>query len=103
MLDHQGQISIPAAVARKPVFVSAAVSHSLAYDATDIMDNDNLTAALESQIQINMPLIDMVRKQSVEPIVLAKRWGITPEKAQKAIQATAKRGIRTMLHPSLLR
>ena len=44
-----------------------------------------------------------VRKQSVEPIVLAKRWGITPEKAQKAIQATAKRGIRTMLHPSLLR
>ena len=103
MLDHQGQISIPATAARGPVFVSAVVSYSLAYDATDVMDNDNLATALEAQIQISIVLIGMVRKPSIDLIVLAKRWGITPEKAQKTIQATTQRGIRTMLHPLLSR
>ena len=90
-------------MARGPVFVITVVSYSLAYDATDDMDNDNLATALESQIQISIELISMVRKPSVELIVLAKRWGITPEKAQKTIQATTQRGIRTMFHPLLLR
>ena len=35
MIDHQGQISILAKVAWGPVFVSAVVSYSLAYDVTD--------------------------------------------------------------------
>ena len=102
MLDHQGQISIPA-TARGPVFDSAVVTYSLAYDATDVMENDNLVTALESQIQISLVLIGTVRKLSIEPIVLAKRWGITPEKAQNTIQATTQRGIHTMLYPSLSR
>ena len=72
MLNHQGQISIPAMVAREPVFVSTVVSYSLAYDATDVMDNNNLASALEAQIQISIALIGMVRKPSIEPIVLAK-------------------------------
>ena len=99
MLDHQGQIIIPATVAREPVYVSAVISYSLAFDAADVMDNDNLETALSTQIQISILLIGMVRKPSLEPIVLVKRWGITSEKDQKAIQATTQRGIRTMLHP----
>ena len=97
MLDHQGQISIPTTAARGPVFVSAVVSYSLAYDATDVMDNDNLATALEAQIQISIVLIGMVRKPSIDLIVLAKRWGITPEKAQKTIHATTQREISAML------
>ena len=85
MLDHQGQISIPTTVKRGPVFVSTIVSYSLAYDAADVMDNDNLATALEAQIQISIALIGMVRKPSIDPIVLAKRWDITPEKAQNTI------------------
>ena len=54
-------------------------------------------------MQISRALIGMVRKPSVEPIVLAQRWGITPEKAQKTIQATMQWELRTMLHPSLSR
>ena len=42
MLDHQGQISTPATVATGPVYVSTIVSYSLAYNATDVMDNENL-------------------------------------------------------------
>ena len=81
MLDHQGQISIPATSARRPVFVSAVVSYSLTHDATDIMDNDNLVTVLSAQIQVSKVMIGTVRKPSVEPIVLAKRWGIATEKA----------------------
>ena len=75
----------------------------MAYDATDVIDNENLLTALSAQIQISIALIGMVRKPAIKPIVLAKQWGITLEKAQKTIQATSQRGIRTMLHPLLLR
>ena len=88
MLDHQGQISIPTTVARGPVYVSTVVLYSLAYDAADVMDNNNVVTAMSAQIQISIGLIGMVRKPSVELIVLAKRWSITPQKAQKNTQAT---------------
>ena len=45
----------------------------------------------------------MFKKLSVEPIVLAKFWSTTTEKAQKTLQATTWRGNRNMLHPSLSR
>ena len=73
MLDHQGQISIPAIMARGPVFVSAVILYSLAYDVTDVMDDDNLATALLAHIQISIALIGMVIKPSVGPIVLAKQ------------------------------
>ena len=62
------------------------------------MDKDDILTALSGKIQISIVLKGMLRKPSIEPIVLAKRWGITPEKAQKSIQATTQREIRTMLH-----
>ena len=101
MLDHQGQIRIPATASKGPIYVSTVVLHSLVYDATVVMDNGNLGIALESQIQICIVLIGMIRTPSIEPIVSSKRWDITPEKAQKTIQDTLQRWIRTMLHPLL--
>ena len=103
MLDYQGQISIPVTMARGLVFVSAVISSSLTNDATDAMKKDNLVTALSAQIQISLVLIGTFRKPSVEPIVLAKRWGIISEKAQTTIQATTQRETRNILHPSLLR
>ena len=41
-----------------------------------------------AKIQISIVLINMVRKPSMEPIVLALRWGITPVIAQKTIKGT---------------
>ena len=61
------------------------------------MDNYNLATALSAQIQISLVLISTVRKASVDPIVLAKRLSITPEKAQKTIQARTQRENKTML------
>ena len=65
MLKLQGQISIHATAARGPGYVSAIFSYSLAFDAADVMDNDNLATALSAKIQISIVLIGT--------IVLAKR------------------------------
>ena len=61
MLDHQGQINIPITAARGPVYVSAVIPYSLAYEAADIMDSDNLSTALSAQIQVSIVLIGMVK------------------------------------------
>ena len=90
-------------ISKGPVYVSSVVSYSLAYHAAEVMDNDNLATAVLAQIKISIALIGMVIKLLEKPIVLAKRWGITPEKAWKTIQAITQRGILTMLYPSLLR
>ena len=55
------------------VYVGTVISYSLAYDATDVMDNYNLATALTIQIQLSTALIGLVRKLFVEPINLAKR------------------------------
>ena len=52
---------------------------------------------------VSLLLINKVRKPSVEPIFLSKRWGIAPEIAHQTIQTTMQREIRTMLHPLLSR
>ena len=67
------------------------------------MDDDNLATALLAQIQISIVLISMVKKASVEPMVLAKQWGTTLNKTQKTTQDTTQRGIWAMIHPSLRR
>ena len=72
MLDHRDQISIPATAARGPVYVSTVILHSMAHDAANVMDNDNVMTALSAQIQISIMLVSMVRKSLEVPIVLAK-------------------------------
>ena len=90
-------------MARVPVFASIIFSYSLVYDATDIMDNNNLATSLLAHIQVSIALIGTVKEPSVEPIILAKWWGNAPDKAQKNIQATIQREIWTMFHPSVTR
>ena len=103
MLDHEGQISFSATVARGSVYVRTVVSYSLAYDATDVMDNDNVATVLSAQIQISIAPIGMVRKPLVEATALAERWDITSEKTHKILQATMQTGIKTILNALLLR
>ena len=55
------------------------------------MDNNNHATALSAWIQINISVIGMVTKSSLQTVVFAKRWGITPEKGQTTIQVTMQR------------
>ena len=61
MLDHQGQISIPATAAIGQAFVSAVILYSLAYDTIYVMDDDNLATELSAQIQVSIVLIATIR------------------------------------------
>ena len=89
--DYEGQIIVSATATRALVFVSVVMLYLLVYDAIDIMNDDNLATLLSTQIQVRIALISMVRKPSVEPIVLAELLPFS--KAQKIIQVTYQRGI----------
>ena len=66
------------------------------------MDNDSDATALSAQIQISVALIGTARKLAIEPLVLAKRWGITPENAQKTIDAITQRGLSSLCGTSCI-
>ena len=72
MLDQQGQISILVTVAMGVALFSAVILYSQSYDATDVMDDNNLSTALSYTDLDQIELIHNVRKPSIEPIVLAK-------------------------------
>ena len=94
---------IPATAASGPVFVSPLFSYSLEYDSFYVMDGDNLMTALSTQIQVSIVLIGTDRKPSIEPIGMAKQWGITLQNAQETIQNTTQRVTKTMFYPSISR
>ena len=81
------------------MFVSADISYSLAYEAIDATDDDNLMTALSAQIQISIVLIGMVRKLIVKLMILPKQWVTTLQRALKMLPATTNCEIRTMHHP----
>ena len=89
MLDHWDQISILVTAARGPVHVSAV---PLAYDATDVMDYDNLATILSAQVKISIALIGMVRKPSVEHIGLAMSWDIPLRKPRRLYKPQLREG-----------
>ena len=85
---------------RGPVYVNAVVSYSLAYNATDLMDNDDLATALSAQIQISITLIGMVKKPPVEPIVLAKDGALLLRKLRRIYKPQCRERFRlcSILH-----
>ena len=61
MLDHWVKIIIPATVSSGSLYVSTVILYSLAYDAADVMDDDNLGIVLLAQIQVSLALIGTVK------------------------------------------
>ena len=59
-------------MAREPVFISTVVLYSLAYDAIDVIDDENLVTALEDKIQVRISLTGTDRKLSIEHTTLTK-------------------------------
>ena len=78
---------------KDPVHVSPVVSYSLGSWCCWCMDNDNLATAWSAQIQISISLICLVRKPSIEPIVLAKRWDITLRKHRRLSKPQCREGL----------
>ena len=75
------------------------------YDA-DVMDNDNYTTVLENLIltsSLQVAQINMEKLSGLDHVVLAKKWGISPENALNMICHTTKHGDHMVLHPSYSR
>ena len=98
----RSQIIIFVATAKGATPVSVVISYSLVYDAIDVMCVNNLATKLSAQIQVGIKLIDMVRKPSVVPIVLAKQGALPLRKLRKLNkpQPREELGLFSILHYS---
>ena len=77
-----------------------------AYDAADVVDDNNYATVLESFVSTSSLQVGQVNTKKVselDHLVLAKKWGISPEKELNMIHHTMQCGVPTMLHPSLSR
>ena len=67
--SYKLRIDHPATAARGLMFISAVVSHSLAYDANDVMNKSNFAIAVDNHV-FRTALIGMIRKWLIELMVL---------------------------------
>ena len=77
-----------------------------AYDAVDVMDDDNYATVLESFVNTSSLQATQIHTEKVtglDHVVLAKKWDILLEKALNTICSTTQCGVCTVLHPSLSR
>jgi hypothetical protein len=71
-------------------------------DAVDITDDYNFANALESHVAVNISEMvssgsfatKRVGKGTIDPVQLAKRWGVSPEKAESTIKRTSQQSIK---------
>ena len=100
---------------RGPLMVINSLScNSLSCDAADITADDNFGTALESKVVISSASVvkdstnrygnvQSKKGKQVDAATLAKRWGISPDKAVQTVLKTTQRGVRSTLHPALSR
>ena len=115
MRDYKGNLHRRDTEARGPLMVINSMScNSLSCDAADITADENFGHVLESNVNISSANvvkdstsrygnIESKKGKQVDYATLAKRWGISPDKAKQTVLKTTQRGVRSVLHPSLSR
>ena len=72
-----------------------------------ITEDQQLATALVAAVHMSSGTISAIktgkRKCVVGPRTLAKNWGIGLDGAQRTVEATTQKGVRTILHPTLSR
>jgi hypothetical protein len=71
-----------------------------------VLDNGKLLAELDDiNMNLNISLVksEMRDKAGVDAATLANNWGIGLEAAKRTRLVTTQRGIRIMIHPSLIK
>ena len=71
-------------------------------DASDITDDTNFGLGLENDVTVSRVRVsNSIAKPKVYYLTLRKKWGISPDIANKTLHATTQVGIRTVFHLSL--
>ena len=102
MFDYRGWFVNSYTPPRVKLFISYVTSY--AYDAANIMDNNNYDTVLEHFVitsSLWVAQVNTVKVTWLDNLVIAKKWGILPKKALNMIHGTTQHGIHTALHPSL--
>jgi hypothetical protein len=68
-------------------------------DGTLLADLDNIT----TNLNVSLVKSEMRDKASIDAATLAKNWGIGIEAAKRTRLVTTQRGVRRMIHPSLIK
>ena len=101
MFDYRGRFVSPNTPARGQLFINSVISY--AFDAADVMDDDNYATLLDSYVTTSSLQVAKVCTKKVpglDHLVCAKRWGISPKKALNMIHQTTQHGTHTVLQCS---
>ena len=104
MFDYRGWFVNPNTPAKGQFFINSVALY--AYDAADVIDDDNYATVLESFINTSSLQVAQVYTKKVsqlDHVVLAKKWGISPKKALNTIHHTTQHSLCMVLYLSLSR
>ena len=102
MFNYRGQFVSPNTPPRGQLFTNSVILY--AYDAADVMDDNNYATVLESFVTTSSLQVAQVHTKKVSGLghlILAKKWGNSPKKAFNTIQHTTQHGVCTVFHASL--
>ena len=103
MFDYRGWFVSPNTTPRGQLFINSVTSY--AYDAADVRDDDNYATLLKSYDTTSSLWVAKVHTEMVpalDHLVLAKKWGISPEKTLNMIHCTTQQGVQQCCtHPYL--
>jgi len=116
MTDYSGHVVSRHAVRGHVSSLTINSLSSLTTDLADVTDDDNFADVLTSNVQISSLAtspnsidaslnghIRSRRIMPIDPLTLAARWQISPDRAKRTIVTTTQRGVRTCLNPTLSR
>ena len=72
------------------------------HDVSPALVDGSFATAMEDSVTIASIKVTE-RKPGIDPVTLARNWGIGLETAKRTVNATTQRGIQTVLHPTLSR
>ena len=100
MTDLRGDVIVSETIARGQRIINPLSTRK--YHVVDFTDDDNFYKALNYKVNVAKVGASEV-KHGVTLGSLSQKWLISPETARITVQHTTQRGIKTILHPSLLR
>ena len=86
MFNYRGCFVSPDTPARGQLFINCVTSY--AYDAADVMDDDNCATVLDSYVttsSLQVAKVHTKKAPGLNHLVIAKRWDISPKKALHTI------------------
>ena len=99
-MNYRGEVITREAIARGNFVIDSVGTR----DAADIKDDAHFGLALENEGAVSrVGVSKSTAKPKVDYFNLSKKWGMSPDIENKALQVTNQSGIRTVLHPYLSR